>query len=265
MFAKIAIIAAIAVASTSATGNNFGDLSFLNNEKSFHAAEAARAKFVKEHMRLAAIRRHKTLAYFRAHHHAGYKHKLYKMFAAKLRARIAAHKRSIHAHHKSIHHHNKALAKRRHAWKALKKARHAHHKAVHHKHMAKKYFLKARAHLIHSIKVMHHKKHVRNVWHARWMHARKVVGIWNGRVKAAARHFHHMKKVEAVWRHRRAHSLKRRTAAHNAWKKAAHHYRFAKVARRVAIAKWRRSRAAAIKANKKVHAHAKKGMAAGHI
>merc|ERR1712166_1375694 len=37
---------------------NFGDLSFLNSEKAFAAAAAARAKFVAAHMALAAKRRH---------------------------------------------------------------------------------------------------------------------------------------------------------------------------------------------------------------
>merc|ERR1712166_70402 len=44
---------------------NFGDLSFLNSEKAFAAAAAARAKFVAAHMKLAAKRRHETLKYFK--------------------------------------------------------------------------------------------------------------------------------------------------------------------------------------------------------
>merc|ERR1712195_400788 len=55
---------------------NFGDLSFLNSEKAFAAAAAARAKFVAAHMALAAKRRHETLKYFKARHHKGYTHKL---------------------------------------------------------------------------------------------------------------------------------------------------------------------------------------------
>ena len=56
--------------------SSFGDLSFLNNESAYKAAEAARMKFITEHMRLAAKRKHETFAYFKAHHHAGWTKKV---------------------------------------------------------------------------------------------------------------------------------------------------------------------------------------------
>ena len=65
MFAKIFTIAAFAAAASAAeTQNNFGDLSFLNSEGAFKAAQAARAKFVAEHMRRVAHRAHETMKYF---------------------------------------------------------------------------------------------------------------------------------------------------------------------------------------------------------
>merc|ERR1711957_813895 len=88
---------------------NFGDLSFLNSEKAFKAAAAARAKFIAAHMKLAAKRHHQTMKYYAARHHAGYTHSLMVKFAKELKHRISAHKKASKAHaavksaHKSDH------------------------------------------------------------------------------------------------------------------------------------------------------------------
>lgn len=66
------------VKKTAKPSNNFGDLSFLTNENAYKAAEAARKKFVMEHIRLAAKRRHETLKYFKAHAHAAWTKKVMK-------------------------------------------------------------------------------------------------------------------------------------------------------------------------------------------
>merc|ERR1712166_1525787 len=110
---------------------NFGDLSFLNSEKAFAAAAAARAKFVAAHMALAAKRRHETLKYFKAGHLVRYTHSLDVKFAKKLWSRIAAHKKASADHEaakKNTHH---ALAARNAAKKALLEATHGHMKAQH--------------------------------------------------------------------------------------------------------------------------------------
>merc|ERR1711957_863341 len=117
---------------------NFGDLSFLNSEKAFAAAAAARAKFVAAHMALAAKRRHETLKYFKAGHLVRYTHSLDVKFAKKLWARIAAHKKASKAHEaakKNTHH---AFTARVAAKKALLEATHGHMKAQHELAHAKK-------------------------------------------------------------------------------------------------------------------------------
>merc|ERR1712195_416566 len=103
---------------------NFGDLSFLNSEKAFAAAAAARAKFVAAHMALAAKRRHETLKYFKAGHLVRYTHSLDVKFAKKLWSRIAAHNKASADHEaakKNTHH---AFTARVAAKKALLEATH---------------------------------------------------------------------------------------------------------------------------------------------
>merc|ERR1712166_194868 len=117
---------------------NFGDLSFLNSEKAFAAAAAARAKFVAAHMKLAAKRRQETLKYFAARHHKGYTHKLMMKFASELKHRIFLHEKASADHEaakKNTHH---ALIARNAAKKALLEATHGHMKAQHELAHAKK-------------------------------------------------------------------------------------------------------------------------------
>jgi hypothetical protein len=106
--------------------DNFGDLSFLNSRAAFAAARVARARFVKEHMRLAARRRHHTLAYFAAHHHHGKVAKLMHRFAKQLKARVAAHKRAIKARAVAKGNLARAAKARKSAHRAVGRAR-AHH------------------------------------------------------------------------------------------------------------------------------------------
>jgi hypothetical protein len=93
----------------------------------FRAANAARERYVKEQMRLAAHRRHLTLAYFKAHHHAGFVRKLMHKFAKALKARVAAHRRAIIKAH-VVAKKNRANAKKAEsaAHAAVRRA-HAHH------------------------------------------------------------------------------------------------------------------------------------------
>merc|ERR1712139_757793 len=100
-------------------------LSFLNSEAAFKRAEAARARFVKEHMRRVAHRRHEPLKYFKAHHHAAWAKRERAKFAKILKAKIAAHNRAAHAHNKARHAEARAKAHRRHAHRnVVSKAHH---------------------------------------------------------------------------------------------------------------------------------------------
>merc|ERR1711957_282753 len=110
---------------------NFGDLSFLNSEKAFAAAAAARAKFVAAHMALAAKRRHETLKYFAARHHKGYTHKLMMKFASELKHRIFLHEKASKAHEAAKKNSAHAKSARAAARKALNEATHGHMKAQH--------------------------------------------------------------------------------------------------------------------------------------
>merc|ERR1711957_999524 len=77
---------------------NFGDLSFLNSEKAFKAAAAARAKFIAAPLKLAAKSHHQPMKYYAARHHAGYRHTLMMKFASELKARISAHVKASATH-----------------------------------------------------------------------------------------------------------------------------------------------------------------------
>merc|ERR1712195_182867 len=117
---------------------NFGDLSFLNSEKAFAAAAAARAKFVAAHMKLAAKRRLETLKYFKARHHKGYTHKLMMKFASELKHRIFLHEKASKAHEDAKKNSAHAKSARAAAKKALNEATHSHMKAQHELAHAKK-------------------------------------------------------------------------------------------------------------------------------
>merc|ERR1711957_747936 len=98
-------------------------------------------------MRLAARRRHHTLAYFKAHHHAGYVRNLMHRFAKSLKAKIAAHTRSIKAH--NVAKKNRASAKKaRHAAHAAVKRSHTHlRRSLHAVNAARRVVLEANLHV----------------------------------------------------------------------------------------------------------------------
>merc|ERR1712195_299376 len=159
---------------------NFGDLSFLNSEKAFAAAAAARANFVAAHMALAAKRRHETLKYFKAGRHVRYTHSLDVKFAKKLWSRIAAHKKAIADHEaakKNTHH---AFTARVPAKKALLEATHGHMKAQHD---------------------LAHAKKVKNVSHKHY-HAMKAAAADAHKVlmKAEAAYSHFKGEAKTWWK-----------------------------------------------------------------
>ena len=68
LFKNAIIVTLMTMASASA------ETRFLSNvtKEEFLITEAAKKKFVADNMRLAAKRSHETLAYFKAHHEAGW-------------------------------------------------------------------------------------------------------------------------------------------------------------------------------------------------
>jgi hypothetical protein len=260
---KAAAAKRAAAAAAKRNHGNFGDLSFLNNMAAFRAANAARAKYVKEHMRLAARRRHHTLAYFRAHHHAGFVRKLMHRFAKQLKARVAAHHRAIRAH--AVAKRNRANAKRaRSAAHAAVRRAHAHHvrakksvrAAIGRVHTANRHvnrmaaaLKKWRGERAQAIKKRQHAMHIAHLWLlrrraakaklAKMIHHQKVAAAADRRAAAAA---------TKAWKHKQAMGKK---------------LGFSRVEFAAAMRRFRASKAAAIRANKKVNAHALKGI--GHM
>jgi flagellar biosynthesis chaperone FliJ len=244
---------------------NFGDLSFLRNMAAFKQANAARARFVKEHMRLAARRHHHTLAYFKAHHHAGYVRNLMNRFAKSLKARVAAHHRAIRAHAVAKKHRANAKRARAHAHAAMRRA-HAHHvRAIRSVHAASSRVHRANRHVRNMAKNLKMWRGKRAQYIKKRQHAMHVAHLWLNKRRARAAHLrkmiHHQHRAAAADRRAAA-------AATRAWRHrqaTAKKLGFSKVEFATAMRRFRASKAAAIRANNKVHAHAIKGMKAGHM
>lgn len=147
MFCKIAAVCALA---TVATAGNFGDLSFLNSEGDFKAAMAKRAKWVKQHLKNVAHRRHQTIKYFKAKHWKARKAKWAKAWDMR-------YKKSVMAARKAAAHHKKAQKKHARAHKSM--------------HYAKKQWM--------------HARHMRMVWGKRAAAAKRNVRAWAAKWRSA--------------------------------------------------------------------------------
>ena len=116
--------------------------------------------------------------------------------------------------------------------------------------------------------VSHHLKHWRSVLKTaveKRDHAKGRCAIWHTKVKVAIAHLKAMKTAEAkAIKARKAANSHERVAAR---KKSATYKKWAlsKVAKKVAVNKEKASKAKALKANKDVHAHMKKGIKEGHM
>merc|ERR1712166_1485768 len=182
-----------------------------------------------------------------------------------LRSSVKAKQHAIAHHVKVARIHNKTRQAKAHAWRVLKHARHV--RAV----WAK------RAH--HARGMLHraHKAYVKSVHHmkkAAHAHAHMKKNLIKAIHHAKATH-HAMVKAH----HKHAHAKRTHIKAHHAMKKAGAHRRHMLKLRKIAAARHahakkhfikalkalKRSKKAAIKANRKVHAHAIKGMKAGHV
>ena len=260
MFAKVAILATVATMAQAYNG-----LSWLDSPKDFAAAEKARAAHMRKMTALVMSRNNHVKAYFRSWRWADRKEAELKRWTAAFKGAVTAHVRAMKAAARARRHHS-----------ARRLARRA----------ARKHLDAAKSLYAHWIRRMHY-------WHAKQIAAQKTINHYSRKLHSAKRSAAHAKKMHrnakahAARAKRSHHSAKARHAAavrHHKRSIHAHHKAIkamnkAAAARRAAKAKHAasvtryhaaraakfRSKAAAIAANMKVHAHAMKGYKAGNV
>jgi hypothetical protein len=262
MFAKIAILAA---AATCAAANNFGDLSFLENEGQFKMAESARETWMKKYMRLQATRTHKTMAYFRSKKMAIWRHKQFLRWDHHLKGAVKARIAAFRHHSRVVRAHKHIIALTKSAYHRMKRAQHIRKVWIHRRNHARHHLVRAHKAFKHSVHVMHGAKHhhamarnhyIKAIKHARHTH-HKMVRAHHAHARAKHAHIkaaHAMHKAAAHRRH--MHKLRKAAAKRHAH--ARHHFL-------KALKALHRSKRAAIHANHVLHKHAIKGMKAGHV
>jgi len=248
---KFAVIATLAAAVSA--GATFDGLDFLQGPKEMKEAEAARARFIAEHMKLAKARAIATHHYFKAKDEAATAARWMKIFHGRAMKAGSFKNLMIAFHAKATKHHAAMKAKRDAAWTKWLAARKAHRAAR----KARKAAATAYAMAIKvRVAAQKHEATRKAALAAAWKTEKSA-----GKVRAATREVY----VKWAKAHRSALSKMQKAALKKmasikAHKKAVATHKKSVAKHTKAVDKRTAALKAAIKAHKAVHAHAAKGI-----
>ena len=104
MFAKIAILAAVATVASADDFMTFAGLGWLKSPATMKKAEEARAKFMKAYAKKVAARHHHSMVYFKSKAWKIKAHNEMVAWAGHFQAAVEAHEKAIKGHKAAVKH-----------------------------------------------------------------------------------------------------------------------------------------------------------------